>query len=167
MGCKCEGVAVRDGLLVELSLRTLSASIRGWPPSTHTAVLCEVDLARLCIVVESQGCHSVEDILAVDRLSLVIEDLFRRFRALRGVRSVVAGRRRPTPTRNEMNSDTHSCTHSLASLAIFALSGNAAFIILPTFAIYRRVISRAPQCKGVNSQADTDPAPCTRQSAHP
>lgn len=35
-----------------------------------------------------------------------------------------------------MNSDTHSCTHSLASFAIFALSGNAAFMIRPTFAIY-------------------------------
>lgn len=33
---------------------------------------------------------------------------------------------------NEMNSLTHSCMHSLASLAIFALSGNANFIMRAT-----------------------------------
>lgn len=39
-------------------------------------------------------------------------------------------------TKNEMNSDTHSCTHSFASFAILALSGRAAFMIRPTLAIY-------------------------------
>lgn len=38
-------------------------------------------------------------------------------------------------TRNEINSLTHSCTHSFASFAILALSGRAAFMIRPTFAI--------------------------------
>lgn len=33
---------------------------------------------------------------------------------------------------NEMNSDTHSCMHSFASLAILAFSGRADFIILAT-----------------------------------
>jgi hypothetical protein len=34
-----------------------------------------------------------------------------------------------------MNSDTHSCTHSLASFAIFAVGGTAFFMIRETFAI--------------------------------
>ena len=33
---------------------------------------------------------------------------------------------------NEMNSLTHSCIHSFASLAILAFSGRAVFIILAT-----------------------------------
>lgn len=36
-----------------------------------------------------------------------------------------------------MNSETHSCTVSFASLAIFALVGNAFFMILLIFAIGR------------------------------
>jgi hypothetical protein len=35
-----------------------------------------------------------------------------------------------------MNSDTHSCTHSLASLLTFAEPGKAFFMIRATFAIY-------------------------------
>ena len=35
-----------------------------------------------------------------------------------------------------MNSDTHSCTHSLASLAILAVDGTDCFIIRDTFAIW-------------------------------
>lgn len=38
-------------------------------------------------------------------------------------------------TRKEINSETHSCTHSFASLAIFALPGRAFFMIRPTLAI--------------------------------
>ena len=38
---------------------------------------------------------------------------------------------------NAMNSDTHSWTHSLASLAILAFSGRARFIIRATLAIGR------------------------------
>lgn len=37
----------------------------------------------------------------------------------------------------EINSETHSCTHSFASFAILALSGSARFIIRATFAIGR------------------------------
>lgn len=36
---------------------------------------------------------------------------------------------------NDMNSETHSCTVSLASLAILAFSGKAFFMILPMLAI--------------------------------
>lgn len=42
---------------------------------------------------------------------------------------------------NEMNSLTHSCMHSFASLAIFALSGNAIFIIRATGAKLRMLAS--------------------------
>jgi hypothetical protein len=42
---------------------------------------------------------------------------------------------------NEMNSLTHSCMHSLASLAIFALSGNAIFMIRATGAKLRMLAS--------------------------
>jgi len=42
---------------------------------------------------------------------------------------------------NEMNSLTHSCMHSFASFAIFALSGNAIFIIRATGAKLRMLAS--------------------------
>ncbi len=42
---------------------------------------------------------------------------------------------------NEMNSLTHSCMHSLASLAILALSGRAVFIIRATGAKLRMLAS--------------------------
>src|SRR5260370_1348676 len=35
-----------------------------------------------------------------------------------------------------INSDTHSCTHSLASFAILAVGGTAFFMIRETFAIF-------------------------------
>jgi hypothetical protein len=38
----------------------------------------------------------------------------------------------PSLVMNEMNSLTHSCIHSLASLAIFAFSGSAVFMIRAT-----------------------------------
>ena len=46
-------------------------------------------------------------------------------------------------TRKLINSDTHSCTHSLASLAIFAFDGRAFFMILPTFAIWALRVGQA------------------------
>jgi len=42
---------------------------------------------------------------------------------------------------NEMNSLTHSCMHSLASLAIFAFSGSAIFMIRATGAKFRMLAS--------------------------
>jgi hypothetical protein len=42
---------------------------------------------------------------------------------------------------NEMNSLTHSCIHSLASLAILALSGRAFFMIRATGAKLRMLAS--------------------------
>jgi hypothetical protein len=47
----------------------------------------------------------------------------------------------PSLVMNEMNSDTHSCMHSLASFAILAFSGNADFIILATGAKLRMLAS--------------------------
>lgn len=49
----------------------------------------------------------------------------------------------PSLVMNEMNSDTHSCMHSFASLAIFAFSGRAVFIILATGAKLRMLASEA------------------------
>jgi len=42
---------------------------------------------------------------------------------------------------NEINSLTHSCMHSFASLAIFAFSGRAVFIIRATGAKFRISVS--------------------------
>jgi hypothetical protein len=44
---------------------------------------------------------------------------------------------------NEMNSLTHSCMHSFASLAILALSGSAIFMIRATGAKLRMLASEA------------------------
>ncbi len=44
---------------------------------------------------------------------------------------------------NEMNSDTHSCIHSLASFAIFAFSGRADFMIRATGAKLRMLASES------------------------
>ena len=49
----------------------------------------------------------------------------------------------PSLVMNEMNSLTHSCMHSLASLAIFAFSGNAIFMIRATGAKFRMLASDA------------------------
>ena len=38
---------------------------------------------------------------------------------------------------NDINSETHSCTHSFASFAIFAVGGTAPFMIRETLAIWR------------------------------
>ena len=47
----------------------------------------------------------------------------------------------PSLVMNEMNSLTHSCMHSLASLAIFAFSGKAIFMIRATGAKLRMLAS--------------------------
>jgi len=44
---------------------------------------------------------------------------------------------------NEMNSLTHSCIHSFASLAILAFSGRAVFIIRATGAAFRILASES------------------------
>ena len=49
----------------------------------------------------------------------------------------------PSLVMKEMNSLTHSCIHSLASLAILALSGSAPFIIRATGAKLRMLASEA------------------------
>jgi len=49
----------------------------------------------------------------------------------------------PSLVMNEMNSDTHSCIHSLASFAIFAFSGRADFMIRATGAKLRMLASES------------------------
>lgn len=49
----------------------------------------------------------------------------------------------PSLVMNEMNSDTHSCIHSLASFAIFAFSGRADFMIRATGAKFRMLASES------------------------
>ena len=47
----------------------------------------------------------------------------------------------PSDVMKEMNSETHSCMHSFASLAILALSGSADFMIRATGAKFRMLAS--------------------------
>ena len=47
-----------------------------------------------------------------------------------------------------MNSETHSWTHSLASLEILAVAGTLDFIILATFAIFRQTRQSQARVKG-------------------
>jgi len=51
------------------------------------------------------------------------------------------GRDIPSLVMKEMNSLTHSCIHSLASLAILAFSGRAVFMIRATGAKFRILAS--------------------------
>ena len=53
----------------------------------------------------------------------------------------------PSLVMNEMNSLTHSCMHSLASLAILALSGRAIFMIRATGAKFRMLASEAARVR--------------------
>ncbi len=46
-------------------------------------------------------------------------------------------------TMNEMNSETHSCTHSFASLLTFAWAGREVFIIRATLAIYHDALCQS------------------------
>jgi len=57
-----------------------------------------------------------------------------------------------------MNSETHSWTHSFASLAIFAVGGTEDFMILATLAIYPEKVRRVKViCDEHCSQAKIDP----------
>src|SRR5437764_10491758 len=54
----------------------------------------------------------------------------------------------PSLVMNEINSLTHSCMHSFASLAILAFSGNAVFMMRATGAKLRMLASEAAaRCK--------------------
>ena len=52
----------------------------------------------------------------------------------------------PSLVMNEMNSDTHSCMHSLASFAILAFSGSANFMIRATGAKFCMLASDCCNC---------------------
>jgi hypothetical protein len=60
---------------------------------------------------------------------------------------------------NEMNSLTHSCIHSLASLAILAFSGRAVFMIRATGAKFRMLASDIVE-QDDDDDDDDDRAPC-------
>ena len=63
-----------------------------------------------------------------------------------------------------MNSETHSCTHSFASLEIFADPGIDRFIILLIFAIGKY---RSCSCGSIVSQFKTDlPSLSNKQFIH-
>ena len=49
------------------------------PDKTHFAILGEVDLQGFGIVLEPQRGHGKQNVLAIDRLSLLLLTLFRRF----------------------------------------------------------------------------------------
>ena len=71
-----------------------------------------------------------------------------------------------------MNSDTHSCTHSLASFDTFAVPGKLVFMIRATFAIchqqrFGQSLYWSSCTSTVHSQAAIDPVPGTRRPAHP
>ena len=69
-----------------------------------------------------------------------------------------------------INSETHSCTVSLASFAILAEGGTEAFIILDTFAIYKTVSIMVGEPKGLDeydSLVNSDPALDTPQLLDP
>ena len=65
---------------------------------------------------------------------------------------IIRNKDAPSLVMKEMNSLTHSCMHSLASLAIFAFSGSAVFIIRATGAKLRmlasdtRLLCLEPRC---------------------
>ena len=125
-----------------------------WTGQTHFAIFGEIDLQCFGIVLEPQRSHGKEDVLAIDRLALLLLTLFGRFAT--GTTLVGfppdRGTKRGVPSlvMKEMNSLTHSCMHSLASLAILAFSGNAVFMIRATGAKLRMLASEAA-------------APCARE----
>jgi hypothetical protein len=49
---------------------------------THLSILCEVDLEHAFVVVKPQCTHRSEDVLAVDRLALLIQAFLRSFGGL-------------------------------------------------------------------------------------
>ena len=63
----------------------------------------------------------------------------------------------PSLVMKEMNSLTHSCIHSLASLAILAFSGRAVFMIRATGAKFRMLASDMAE---QDEDDDDDRAPC-------
>jgi hypothetical protein len=58
----------------------------------------------------------------------------------------------------EINSDTHSCTHSFASFDTFAVCGKEFFIILETFAICPIRQQNSPAKEGRDRRADEQAA---------
>jgi len=124
---------------------------RGGTDRTHFAIFRQVDLQSLGVVLETQRRHGEENVLAVDGLALLLLAFLRGYSA-RSVGGKTQSWTResnnsPSLVMNEINSLTHSCIHSLASLAIFALSGNAVFIILATGAKLRILASDAAACE--------------------
>lgn len=122
--------------------------------STHFAIFGQVDLQRLGVVFESQRGHSKEDILAIHSLALFLLTFLRRCDKRRQISAAgaVGGSEvmrdgLPSLVMKEMNSLTHSCMHSFASLAILAFSGKAVFMIRATGAKLRMLASEAGPCE--------------------
>ena len=112
---------------------------------THFAIFGKVYLQCLCIVLEPKRCHGKQYVFAIHRFPLLLLTLF----GCCATTSISkehpvkeeGGEHEPSLVMNEMNSLTHSCMHSLASLAILALSGSAVFMIRATGAKLRMLAS--------------------------
>ena len=122
----------------------------GW--GTYLAVLGQVNLERLGVVLEAERAHREEDVLAVDGFPLFLMALLRRCDRSASRRVAQTETRGPNDhhrqdndvpslVMNEMNSLTHSCMHSFASLAILAFSGSAVFMMRATGAKLRMLAS--------------------------
>ncbi len=120
---------------------------------SYLAVLGQINLERLGVVLEAERAHREEDVLAVDGFPLFLMALLRRCdrSASRWVAAQTGtwgpkhhrsqGNDVPSLVMNEMNSLTHSCMHSFASLAILAFSGSAVFMMRATGAKLRMLAS--------------------------
>lgn len=121
----------------------------GWSDRTHFSIFGEIYLERFGVILETQGSHGEEDIFAIHRLSLLLLAFFRSCKndntSERFPRRFLAGffSDLPSLVMKEINSLTHSCMHSFASLAILAFSGRAVFIIRATGAKLRMLASEA------------------------
>lgn len=130
---------------------------------TYFAILGQIDLEGLRIVFEPERGHGKENILSIDRFPFLLLTFFGCCATLATKVPAI-----PIPTNhvpslvmNEMNSLTHSCIHSLASLAILALSGKAVFMIRATGAKLRMLASDIAQAE-VEEEDDNDLPPWCR-----
>jgi hypothetical protein len=110
---------------------------------THFAILGQVDLQGFRIIFESQRSHGKQDIFSIHRLPLLLLTFLGSCVTVvrKAVDRAMDWENSPSLVMNEMNSLTHSCMHSFASLAILALSGNAVFMIRATGAKLRMLAS--------------------------
>lgn len=129
--------------LARLLCRRKTASVRlvglfvlclGMAESPHRPIASQVDLECFGVVFKAERRHCKKNVLAVDRLAFLLLALLgsceTRSAAIRLFQPDLSDA--PSLVMKEMNSLTHSCMHSLASFAIFALSGSDVFMMRAT-----------------------------------